>query len=180
MRSMKKNVLSLLNGSRQLLSFLSLSIILSACGGGGGGGDGNISSNTAMLISGTISGLGSIVLNGIRYETVGSQVLDADDGITDINTPLRIGMTVSVEQNGTDSVTLRPIARKILVQSGIKGVASYTGANLTVAGMPITVNTSTILLDISGAITSLAMLNTQTVEVYGVRFKVVSDSFVLT
>ena len=123
MRSMKKNVLSLLNGSRQLLSFLSLSIILSACGGGGGG-DGNISSNTATLSSGTISGLGSIVVNGIRYETVGSQVLDADDGITDINTPLRIGMTVSVEQNGTDSVTLRPIARKILVQSGIKGVAS--------------------------------------------------------
>ena len=164
---MKKNVLSLLNVSRQLLSFLSLSIILSACGGGGGAGDGNISSNTATLSSGTISGLGSIVVNGIRYETVGSQVLDADDGITDINTPLRIGMTVSVEQNGTDSVTLRPIARKILVQSGIKGVASYTGANLTVAGMPITVNTSTILLDISGAITSLAMLNTQTVEVYG-------------
>ena len=47
MRSMKKNVLSLLNGSRQLLSFLSLSIILSACGGGGGGGGGGSASSNS-------------------------------------------------------------------------------------------------------------------------------------
>jgi hypothetical protein len=139
--------------------------LLSGCGGGGG--DGNTSSNAATLSSGTISGLGSIIVNGVRYETVGSQVLDADDGITAINTPLRIGMTVSVEQNGTDTVTLRPIAGKILVQSGIKGVASYTGLSLTVAGMPITTDASTILLDTSGAMTSLALLNTQSVEVYG-------------
>jgi hypothetical protein len=138
--------------------------LLSGCGGGGGSA---ATPTVATISSGTISGLGSIIVNGVRYETVGSQVLDADDGITAINTPLRIGMTVSVEQNGTDTVTLRPIAGKILVQSGIKGVASYTGTSLTVAGMPITINTSTILLDTSGAVTSLAMLNTQSVEVYG-------------
>jgi hypothetical protein len=76
-------------------------------------------------------------------------------------------MTVSVEQNGTDAVTSRPIAGKILVQSGIKGVASYTGSTLTVAGMPITTDASTILLDTTGAVTNLAALNNQSVEVYG-------------
>ena len=140
--------------------------LLSACGGGGSSST-TASPTTATLSSGTISGPGSIIVNGVRYETVGSQVLDADDGSTAINTPLRIGMTVSVEQNGTDSVTLRPIAGKILVQSGIKGVASYSGLSLTVAGMPITIDASTILLDTTGAVTSLASLNTQRVEVYG-------------
>ena len=113
--------------------------LLSACGGGGGGSSSNTTTPTAATLnSGTISGLGSIVVNGVRYETVGSQVLDSDDGNTAITTPLRIGMTVSVEQSGTDALTLRPIAGKILVQSGIKGVANYTGSTLTVAGMPVT------------------------------------------
>ena len=139
--------------------------LLSACGGGGTSA--SITPNTAVLSAGTISGLGSIIVNGVRYETVGSQVLDADDDSTAITTPLRIGMTVSVEQNGIDSVTLRPIAGKIWVQSGIQGVASYAGSALTVAGMPITTDTSTILLDTTGALTSLAALNNQAVEVYG-------------
>ncbi|PQA79862.1 hypothetical protein C5F52_27895 [Limnohabitans sp. TS-CS-82] len=139
--------------------------LLSACGGGGTSA--SITPNTAALSAGTISGLGSIIVNGVRYETVGSQVLDADDDSTAITTPLRIGMTVSVEQNGIDSVTLRPIAGKIWVQSGIQGVASYAGSALTVAGMPITTDTSTILLDTTGALTSLAALNNQAVEVYG-------------
>lgn len=138
--------------------------LLSACGGGGGS---PVLPAAGSLSSGTISGLGSIILNGIRYETVGSEVLDSDDGSTAITTPLRIGMTVSVEQSGTDAVTSRPIAGKILVQSGIKGLASYTGTSLTVAGMPVTTDTSTILLDTAGGVTSLAALNNQSVEVYG-------------
>ena len=140
----------------------------SACGGGGGGSSSNTTTPTAATLnSGTISGLGSIVVNGVRYETVGSQVLDSDDGNTAITTPLRIGMTVSVEQSGTDALTLRPIAGKILVQSGIKGVANYTGSTLTVAGMPVITDRSTILLNTTGAVTSLAALNNQAVEVHG-------------
>ncbi len=150
-----------------LVLLLATAGLLSACGGGAGGTSPTIAPTAATLSSGTISGLGSIIVNGVRYETVGSQVLDADDGSTAITTPLRIGMTVSVEQNGTDAVTSRSIAGKILVQSGIKGVASYTGSTLTVAGMPITTDASTILLDTTGAVTNLAALNNQSVEVYG-------------
>lgn len=145
---------------------LAASGLLTACGGGGGG-SASVSPSTGTLTAGTISGLGSIIVNGVRYETVGANVLDADDGSTAITTPLRIGMTVSVEQNGTDPVTLRPIAGKILVQSGIQGVASYVGNSLTVAGLPVTTNTSTILLDANGLVTDLATLNNLSVEVYG-------------
>lgn len=145
---------------------LAASGLLTACGGGGGG-SASVSPSTGTLIAGTISGLGSIIVNGVRYETVGANVLDADDGSTAITTPLRIGMTVSVEQNGTDPVTLRPIAGKILVQSGIQGVASYVGNSLTVAGLPVTTDTSTILLDANGLVTNMATLNNLSVEVYG-------------
>lgn len=152
----------------KLFAFLlAASGLLTACGGGGGGSSASVIPATGAVSSGTISGLGSIIVNGVRYETVGSNVLDADDGSTVITTPLRIGMTVSVEQSGTDPVTLRPIAGKILVQSGIKGVANYTGASLTVAGLPITTDASTILLDATGAVTTLAALSGQSVEVYG-------------
>lgn len=140
--------------------------LLTACGGGGG----TASTNTpvaASISSGTISGLGSIIVNGVRYETVGSTVLDADDGTTAITTPLRIGMTVSVEQNGTDPITSRPVAGKIFVQSGIHGEAIYTGTNLTVAGLPVTTDSTTILLDATGIVTTLAALNLLNVEVYG-------------
>jgi hypothetical protein len=149
-----------------LALLMAAACLLSACGGGGSSS--NTTKPTAVTLnSGTISGLGSIVVNGVRYETVGSQVLDADDGSTAITTPLRIGMTVSVEQSGTDALTQRPIAGKILLQSGIKGVASYNGLSLTVAGMPITTDTSTILLGTTGAVTNLTALNNQAVEVYG-------------
>ena len=146
-----------------LVLLLATTGLLTACGGGSGSASGA----TPTLSSGTISGLGSIIVNGLRYETVGSQVLDADDGTTAITTPLRLGMTVSVEQSGTDAVTLRPIAGKIWVQSGIQGIANYNGSSLNVAGMPITTDTTTILLDANGAVTSLNTLNTQAVEVYG-------------
>ena len=148
-----------------LALLLTASGLLSACGGGGGSASAIPTTNAVS--SGTISGLGSIIVNGIRYETVGANVLDADDGSTAITTPLRIGMTVSVEQNGTDPITLRPIAGKILVQSGIHGVASYAGNSLTVAGLLVTTDTSTILLDANGVVTSLAALNNLNVEVYG-------------
>lgn len=149
----------------RLLIVLSLAVgLLGACGGGGGGSAANA---PATLSSGTISGLGSIIVNGVRYETVGSQVLDADDDSTVINTPLRLGMTVSVAQSGTDAESQRPVAGKIWVQSGIKGIAYFTSAGLTVAGMPVTTDATTLVRDATGAVTSLTTLNTQSVEAYG-------------
>jgi hypothetical protein len=76
-------------------------------------------------------------------------------------------MTVSVEQNGTDPITSRPIAGKILVQSGIQGVASYAGNSLTVAGLSVTTDSATILLDANGVVTNIEALNNLDVEVYG-------------
>ncbi len=78
---------------RLLVALLASVGLLTACGGGGDTIADTITK--PALMAGTISGLGSVILNGIRYETIGSSVRDADDART-LNTPLGLGMTVSI------------------------------------------------------------------------------------
>ena len=152
-----------------LVPSLIATLVLSACGGGGSGTVASSavtptpSANAAA--SGTISGLGSIVVNGVRYETIGAKVSDLDDQ-TGNSAPLRLGMTVTVEQNGVDATTNRPVAGKVQVERGIKGVATLDASGkLSVAGLPITVDSKTFIVGADGvATTSYAG---QFVEVYG-------------
>ena len=44
-------------------------ITLAACGGGGGGT--TSANNSTVTYSGTVTGLGSIVVNGVRFSTIG-------------------------------------------------------------------------------------------------------------
>ncbi len=77
--------------------------LLSACGGGGGSNDTSpiavtvpIVSASTLPVAGMVSGLGSVVVNGVRYETIGANVIDSDDKRI-INSPIGIGMIVSLE-----------------------------------------------------------------------------------
>jgi Domain of unknown function (DUF5666) len=139
-------------------------VMLSACGGGGGG-----VAVATKAVSGTISGLGSVVLNGVRYETIGASVVDSDGGTT-IRTPLGLGMTVAIDP----SVSSATAAGAIHVQSGIKGSTSAidaTAKTLNVAGLPVTTDTSTFIVTAAGAAGSFADLQSSSslwVEVYGI------------
>lgn len=136
--------------------------LLSACGGGGGGTVPAASSTVA----GTISGLGSVVVNGVRYETIGASVVDTDDG-TNIGTALGLGMTVAIDPL-SDSPTR---ARHISVHSGIQGPASSvdaSGLTLTVAGLPVVADASTFIVTSAGlAGTFGGLANGQNLEVHG-------------
>lgn len=138
--------------------------MLGACGGGGGG----LSATAPATVGGTISGLGSIVLNGVRYETIGASVLDADDG-TSIHSPMGMGMTVEIDPSTTGSTT----ASTIHVQTGIKGSTSLVNASsssLNVAGLPVTADANTFIVNsatsVSGSFAAL-LTDNQSVEVYG-------------
>ena len=136
--------------------------VLSACGGGGGGAA--LVSNNA--ISGTVSGLGSVIVNGVRYETIGASVVDADDNST-ITAPLGLGMTIQIDPVSSSATT----AGTIHIQSGIQGSTSEvdsTAKTLNVAGLPVSTDATTFIVTAAGLAGSFADLaNSQSVEVYG-------------
>lgn len=145
-----------------LLALASLSL-LSACGGGGGSTTAQPGAGTT---AGTISGLGSVVVNGVRYETIGASVSDADTGSA-INDPLGIGMNVSIDPSSTNSATASIIHIQSGIQGGILGLNAST-QTLNVAGLPVTTDTSTLVVTASGLTGSFSDLAvSQNVEVHG-------------
>ncbi len=159
------------------LALISLTL-LTACGGGGGGGDtatntgvtnAVATSSGSVLYSGPVTGLGSIVVNGVRFETIGAKVHDADDpyGAASYPDQIKLGMTVSVE-GSADEANGSGTAGTIRLDGGIRGPVSAidTAANtLVVSGQSIKVDATTTVFQ--GA-TGLSGLSTSSwVEVYG-------------
>ena len=81
-----------------LLTLLSGAMLLAGCGGGGGG-DGVAAvggGGTGSLSVGPISGIGSIIVNGVRFNDSLARVLD-DDGAPRNRDELKLGMMVRVK-----------------------------------------------------------------------------------
>jgi Domain of unknown function (DUF5666) len=119
--------------------------LLAACGGGGGGGDSAAPGGTASassFMSGPISGLGSIIVGGVRFDDSSARVESDDDedrgshGSDD----LELGMMVEVESSSIDDSTSRAVAGVIRFGSEIKGpVASIDAAAQTLRVLDQTV-----------------------------------------
>jgi hypothetical protein len=149
---------------KALAFLLVAAAFLSACGGGGGGGDSDHSdadwstnpagaatfNGAAAAYQGSISGLGSIVVNGVRFETTDSVVYDSDDFSTnyDSNTstfssPLSLGMTVALFGDVDDTQSLGRAAR-IRVVGGVRGTMSaITSSAITLPTQVIQINSAT-------------------------------------
>ena len=138
---------------------------LSACGGGGGGestaGNGVGTGGTGSA-AGPVSGFGSIIVNGIRFEDNTARIVD-DDGVTQVSSDIKLGMIVSVKSGsfGDDASTgLRTAtATDIAYGSSIKGVVSAkdTGTStLTVLGQSIKVTSSTVFDGFASGFTSVS------------------------
>lgn len=136
-------------------------LAIGGCGGGvgtEGTGDG--------YAQGTISGFGSIFVNGVRYDDSGAAVLDGD-GNAHTRDDLRLGMTVAVDSDSV--VNAGATARRIQYASEIVGVvAGVDGAAgvLTVLGQTVQADALTVFDDrLPGGLAALAA--GQWVEVYG-------------
>ena len=143
-------------------------LFLVACGGGvDSGGTGG---NATSFVSGPITGFGSVIVNGVRFDDSVASVSDAE-GTGRSRDDLKLGMTVELRGSGitTDSSGASTgTAASIVYGSAILGpivMIDLTGASLIVLGQTVNVLTTTVFdASLGGALSALA--NGDVVEVY--------------
>jgi Domain of unknown function (DUF5666) len=143
--------------ARTACTWLFAALLAVACGGGGGDTAGSAGS---AFTAGPITGFGSIIVNGVRFEDSRAQVLDDDDQAHDRG-ELKLGMSVEVESDHVRSGNAN--ARQIRFGAEIVGpVEAINVANkqLTVLGQIVDVSDSTVFDDsLAGGLTALALTN---------------------
>lgn len=147
---------------------LAAATLLIACGGGGdvaGVGTGG----TGSFSVGTVTGFGSVFVNGTRYEDNGARLVDDDGTVKVLGTddnPLKVGMVVEVTGSVDDSGTVRS-ATQIAYGAEIKGPVTSVDAvagTFNVFGITVRTTTTTVY-DNFGGVATLATGNV--VEVHG-------------
>ena len=150
--------------ARLLAPILCLAMVLAGCGGVDSGGTGGSSA------VGPISGLGSIIVNGVRYDDAAALVTD-DDGQSLPRSRLQLGVLVSVDGSAVSvsGGARLASASRIRVSSDLIGtVQSVDTANrsITVLQQTVRVTAATVFDDqLPLGLDSLAP--GLTIEVYG-------------
>ena len=149
-----------------------LSTLLVACGGGGGNSVAGIDARgtptpVAVVAKGTIAGFGSIIVNGVRYDT--SRAIFEIDGSPGVQSDLRIGQVVVV--NGTlndDSISGAATTVKFgdVVEGPISAINIATGT-ITVLGQIVMIDADTSFDDRISPASIEGMAVNDTVEVSG-------------
>jgi hypothetical protein len=150
---------------------LAASAVSSGCGGGGSVSLAGLpgTGGTGIYAQGPISGFGSVIINGVRFDDSAATV--QLDGLAGSSSALRLGMVASVQgQRGAD-VTLGT-ASNIEVWSIAQGPVSAGRAvpgvsgQFTVAGMMVLTNPNTVF---DGIIATLPLVAGQRVAVWGLQ-----------
>jgi mono/diheme cytochrome c family protein len=139
---------------RNVLKVSALALLVAGCGGGGGGGDDGPAVNPpptggagkTVFVTGAIAGFGSVIVNGVRYDTDSAQVSIEDRPAT--AQELRVGEVVHLkaEIDAGGTARARTIDQDDLVQGAVQAVDPLAGT-LTIAGQTITVDNETIFDD---------------------------------
>ena len=129
------------------------SALLGGCGGGGGAAPAGTvgSSSPSSFASGAISGFGSIIVNGVRFDDSTASVTD-DDGTASSKDSLKLGMTAEVHGGAIsdDGTGPRATASQIVFGAALVGpVASLdaTAETFVVLGQTVQVLDTTVLDD---------------------------------
>lgn len=150
-----------------------LAALLVASIGGCGGGVGTEGTGTFSSVgSGPITGFGSIVVSGVRYDDSAASVSD-DDGNGRRRDQLALGMVVDVEGGAVvtaaDGVTLSATATSVRTRRALLGPAGaihLADASLQVLGQPVLVTGDTAFASsLAGGLAAVA--DGQLLEVWG-------------
>jgi hypothetical protein len=136
---------------QNIVSLIGLFILLASCGpspqaGGGIGGTGN----TATVVSGPITGFGSIFVSGYEYSTGTTSM--TIDGTSGSQNDLKKGMVVlvngTVTHNYGTSEPPQRTANTLLYEDTVEGIVQSVapdGSSLVVLGQTVAVTTTTII-----------------------------------
>ena len=151
------------------LLFAGLAALLTGALGGCGGGVG--SEGTGSFASGTITGYGSIIVNGVHFDESTATLLD-DDGQALARSALALGMVVQVNAGPIStaadgsSVALASHVRTQRALVGPVDAVDVAGGRLRVLGQTVLVSADTVFDErLTGGLA--ALLPGQWLEVYG-------------
>lgn len=178
---MKKNnsILKLCNNTAlSILGLLGLALIaalpMAGCGGGGGGSSSSTpaaGTTVSGASAGQIEGFGSVIVNGIEFETPASTELDIEGIDSPVMTDLSLGMTIVVTGSFNDD-GLTGTATGLTVRDNLEGpitaiVETTAGVvkELTVLGQSIIVEVGVTNFDDGATFATLAI--DQVIEVSG-------------
>lgn len=137
---------------------LSLVLGLASCGGASGdtqaNGSGVGSGGTGSYTNGPVSGLGSIIVNNVRYDVTGAAVHrddDADDSVQHDPAEVKVGMVVAVNGSGivpaSNGGLALAAAYTVRYGSSLIGpvsVVDAAGGTLTVLGQTVRITDKTV------------------------------------
>lgn len=139
---------------------------LVACGGGGGSSSAGVGTGgTGSFAVGTISGFGSIIVNGVRYDDSNATVLDDDDNSSS-SSSLSIGQVVELRGAVNDD-GLKGTASSISFFSALKGPVTNVNpgaGTVTVFGQVVNVTATTLFAGVAN-LNGIAVGSV--IEVYG-------------
>ena len=163
-----------------LLAGTSMAALLVACGGGGDAGPtGGGTATPLSFASGPISGLGSVIVGGVRFDDSAARVED-DDGAAHAARELKLGMMVEIQAGSIDDNAAKASASLIRFGSELVGpVASIdaTAQTLRVLDQTIEVKSTTVFED--GLAGFAAITVNQVLEIHA-QFDAASGHYVAT
>jgi hypothetical protein len=130
-----------------------LVLALTACGGGGGGGlasiAGGVGTGGTGITFGTITGLGSIIIDGTRYPDTGASydvTADTSDALAISPTLVGLGQQAEVHTDASGNATAVHIYPEVI---GVVSAISASTNTITVAGMRVVANAANPALPIT-------------------------------
>jgi len=139
---------------RKLFLPAAMALLVAACGGGGGGDTSagpvppasqpptTPGATKTVIVTGAIGGFGSVIVNGVRYDTSGTEVRIEDRAGTVAE--LRVGQVVRIQAQVDDKggATAKLIEQHRLLQGTVQSVNAATGT-ITVAGQVVKIDDDT-------------------------------------
>lgn len=123
-----------------------VAFLAAACGGGSSGDSSSAPPTTGVtktvLVTGTISGFGSVIVNGVHYDTSGATVRIDDQPSSDDQLEVGEVVRLEAEVDGQGQARAKLIEQDHLLE-GVAESVDVTGGTLAVAGQLVIVDADT-------------------------------------